>query len=153
MLVVRFQTSFEAWIPHSDQIYVVRTNGHDQGWLPYTTGGLLDALRADYPQVVGTRFGDGPAAVRQGGTITAERVTPVDPSFFKVFDLPLLAGDRDRLLQSPDEVVLSQAEARKYFGAANPIGQRLTIAIQTDVRDYRVTGDSLRPAAHHRIQV
>src|ERR1700719_4107102 len=96
MLVVRFQTSFEQWIPSSGQVYVVRTNGQDQGWLPYTTGEILNALQADYPQIVGTRVGDGPASVRQGATITAERVSPVDPSFFKVFDLPLVTGDRDK---------------------------------------------------------
>jgi putative ABC transport system permease protein len=140
MLVVRFQTSFEQWIPGSSQIYLIRTNARDQGWLPYTTGAMLDALRADYPQILGTRVSDTPASVRQGPTITAERVTPVDPTFFKVFDLPLVAGDRDRLLASPDNVVVSQAEARKYFGGANPMGRRLTISIQNKVRDYRVVG-------------
>jgi putative ABC transport system permease protein len=141
MLVVRFQTSFEAWIPHADQIYLVRS--HDRivgGWNSSTMGALLDELRGDYPQIVGTRVGGDLATVRQGATITPERLTWVDPSFFQVFDLPLIAGDRTQALQAPDGIVIAQSKARRYFGAANPIGQRLTLSLDKKVRTYRVVG-------------
>ncbi|HEX2817645.1 MAG TPA: ABC transporter permease, partial [Phenylobacterium sp.] len=141
MLVVRFQTSFEAWIPHADQIYLVRSNDRIVGgWRSDTMGALLDELRGDYPQIMGTRLGGGPATVRQGATITPEQLTWVDPSFFKVFDLPLVAGDKARLLQSPDDLVMTQSKARQYFGAANPIGQRLTLSLDKKVQTYRVVG-------------
>jgi putative ABC transport system permease protein len=141
MLVVRFQTSFEAWIPHADQIYVVRSKDWILGgWHSGTMGAFLDELRGDYPQVVGTRVGGDLATVRQGATITPEQVTWVDPSFFKVFDLPLIAGDRTQALQAPDEMVIAQSKARRYFGAANPIGQRLTLSLYKKVRTYRVVG-------------
>jgi putative ABC transport system permease protein len=141
MLVVHFETSFEAWIPHADQIYLVRS--HDRivgGWNSSTMGALLDELRGDYPQIVGTRVGGDLATVRQGATITPERLTWVDPSFFQVFDLPLIAGDRTQALQAPDELVIAQSKARRYFGAANPIGQRLTLSLDKKVRTYRVVG-------------
>ena len=147
MLVVRFQTSFERWIPDADQIYSVHTSVLNQGWSPYTMGAFLDELRQDYPQVVGARAGDIPASVRQGDTVTGERVMEADPSFFKVFDLPLIAGDRRRLLQSPDDLVVTESEARKYFGAANPIGRRLTISLDNEVRAYRVAGVIKDPPA------
>jgi putative ABC transport system permease protein len=140
-LMVRFETSFERWIPHASQIYAIRTNSLNTGWEPYTMGDLLDELRADYPQLVGTRLGTAPAVVRQGGTISAERVTKVDTTFFKVFDLPLIAGSKAALLQAPDEVVISRTEARKYFSDANPIGQRLTLEFDHEVHDYRVVGE------------
>src|SRR5947209_14382175 len=79
MLVVRFETSFEAWIPHADQIYVVRSKDFIVGgWRSSTMGAFLDELRGDYPQVVGTRVGGDLATVRQGATITSEPVTWVD---------------------------------------------------------------------------
>jgi putative ABC transport system permease protein len=141
MLVVRFQTSFEGWIPHADQIYVIRRNDPIVGgWRPATMGSLLNELRADYPQIVGTRVGGGLATVRQGATITSEQVTWVDSGFFNVFDLPLIAGDRTQVLQAPDEMVVSESKARKYFGAANPIGQRLTLILDKKVRTYRIVG-------------
>ena len=70
-----------------------------------------------------------------------------DPTFFKVFDLPLIAGDKARLLQSPDDLVITQAMARKYFGAANPMGQRLTIGMANEVLAYRVAGVLKDPPA------
>jgi putative ABC transport system permease protein len=141
MLVVRFQTSFEAWIPHADQIYLIQNKDRIVGgWHSGTMGAFLDALRGDYPQIVGTRVGGDLATVRQGATITPEHLTWVDPSFFKVFDLPLIAGDRTQALQAPDGIVIAQSKARRYFGAANPIGQRLTFSLDKKVRTYRVVG-------------
>ncbi|MGZ6049422.1 MAG: ABC transporter permease [Phenylobacterium sp.] len=141
MLVVRFQTSFEAWIPHADQIYVVQSKDFILGgWHSGTMGAFLDELRGDYPQVVGARVGGDLATVRQGATITPEQVTWVDASFFKVFDLPLIAGDRSQALQAPDDMVIAQSKARRYFGAADPIGQRLTLSLYNKVRTYRVVG-------------
>ncbi|HLZ73655.1 ABC transporter permease [Phenylobacterium sp.] len=141
MLVVHFETSFEAWIPHADQIYVVQSKDFVVGgWDSSTKGALLDELQGDYPQIVGTRANGDLATVRQGATITPEHVTWVDSSFFKVFDLPLIAGDRTLALRAPDEMVIAQSKARRYFGAANPIGQRLTLSLDKKVRTYRVVG-------------
>src|SRR5579859_1191005 len=129
-LDVRFETSFDQWIPDARSIYVVRTiwlgEYSSSGANNATMGGTLDELRGDYPQVVGTRDWVQGATIRQGDHGEAEHVDVVDPSFFKVFDLPMVAGDKARLLAAPDEVVLTEAKARQYFGAANPIGQRLT---------------------------
>ncbi|THD61347.1 ABC transporter permease [Phenylobacterium sp.] len=140
MLVVRFQTSFEAWIPHADQIYVIRSKDVLGNWYPNVFPGMLDELRGDYPQLVATHATGAEATVRRGGAVTPANVSMVDPSFFKVFDLPLAAGDKARLLQSPDDLVVTQSTARQYFGAANPIGQRLTLDLNKKLHDYRVVG-------------
>jgi putative ABC transport system permease protein len=144
MLDVRFETSFERWIPDGRQIYLVRTfttlAGVPVDVSRQTLAGALDELRGDYPDLVGTRIWDQAANVRADGRTTAERVAIVDPGFFSVFDLPLVAGDKASLLKSPDDVVLTQAMARRFFGPANPLGKPLTIALQGDVRTYRVAG-------------
>jgi putative ABC transport system permease protein len=143
-LDVRFETSFERWIPTASQIYVVRTSGLGElagiGTFNGTMGGLLDELRADYPQLIGTRiWGDG-GTVRQGDKITGEQIEKVDPTFFQVFDLPLAAGDKAALLTRPDDLILSQSKAKQYFGDANPIGRKLTVAFDGGVHDLRVVG-------------
>src|SRR5580658_4793701 len=69
-LDVRFETSFEQWIPNARSIYVVRTVWSGQysalGANSYTMGGTLDELRGDYPQLVGTRVWPQGGTVRQG---------------------------------------------------------------------------------------
>ncbi|MGC1301235.1 MAG: ABC transporter permease [Caulobacteraceae bacterium] len=149
-LDVRFETGFERWIPNADQIYAIRSAwiGKDAG--PPSTGAtmgvLLDQLRADYPQLVGARVLNSGGAIREGSHVTTESLNAVDPDFFKVFDLPLIAGDKATLLSSPRDIVLSQSKARQYFGSGNPIGRRLSVAFGGVYREYRVAGVLKEPA-------
>ena len=142
-LYVAFETSFEHWIPQAQSISVVRMTwrfpGHAVDSANYTMGGLLDELKEDNPQLVGARIWSQGASVRQGSNITSEQIDIVDSNFFQVFDLPLIAGDKRTLLNTPDQAVLTEAVAKRYFGSANPIGQRLTLSTGK-LNTYRITG-------------
>jgi putative ABC transport system permease protein len=145
-LVVRFQTSFERWIPGADRIWVVSTSSLSV-WEPYTMGAMLEELRADYPQLVGTRLRTAAGAVRQGSTVTADKVTEVDANLFQVFDLSLAAGDKAEVLRAPDEAVLTQTKTRTYFGSIDPIGHTLTLDFNGQTTTYRVVGVLKDPPA------
>jgi len=145
-LYVRFETSFETWLPGHDGIYLVETEwkGADSpfsGTYPNTMGGLLEQLKGDYPGLVGTRIKGGEAggSITRGGVTTLEDVAQVDADFFKVFDITLLRGDKATALAGPTSAIISQSVARKYFGDANPVGQDLTITIDKPA-SYRVVG-------------
>ena len=145
-LYVRFETSFESWLPRYDRTYVVQTvwnlpESPVNGAYPYTMGGLLDQLRQDFPGIVGTRIrgGEGGGTVLRGGIATGEDVAEVDPSFFEVFDLPMRQGDGAGALHGPANALISESAARKYFGDSNPIGQTMTVAMDAPV-SYRITG-------------
>ena len=142
LLDVRFETSFERWIPNARQVYVVRTIWADPtiGANNATMGGTLDELRGDYPQLIGTRIWDQQAVVRQGAEIRPAHLIIVDPSFFQVFDLPMTAGNKSTLLRSPDQILLTEAEAKRDFGSAEPLGRDLTVAFLGAPRTYRITG-------------
>jgi putative ABC transport system permease protein len=71
-LDVRFETSFEQWIPNAKQLYVVTTNIERRGAWPSTGGFVLEQLRSDYPQVVGARDNPAHGVVRQNGRATSE---------------------------------------------------------------------------------
>jgi len=60
-----------------------------------------------------------------------------DPSVFDVFTFPLLRGDPATALSRPGTVVLTESFARKFFGAADPVGGTLTFDSKND---YLVTG-------------
>ena len=145
-LYVRFETSFERWLPHHDQIYVVQTELHlpgspFNGAYPVTMPGLFEQMRQDFPGLVGTRIRGG----KQGGSIIRDNdaigadVAQVDPSFFDVFDIPMLRGDGRRALADPSGALLSRSEAQRLFGDADPIGQSITIAVDAP-QPYRIAG-------------
>jgi len=144
-LYVRFETSYEKWLPRHDQIYLVQTvfkfpGNPYNGPQPDTMGGLLDQIRQDFT-VVGTRVngGKGGGSVIRGGIATREDVAQVDPSFFNVFDLPMIRGDGRQGLSTPTGALISESLARKYFGSSDPMGQSMTIDASAPQR-YRIAG-------------
>ena len=145
-LYVRFETSFETWLPHHDQLYQVTSSLHlpdgaFNGDYPGTMAGLIEELQQEFPGVAGVRLRggkNGGTVLRDGGAV-AEDVAQVDPSFFTLFDLPMVQGDGRRALADPTSVLISRSIARKYFGTSDPIGQTLTVAMETPVA-YRVAG-------------
>ncbi len=145
-LYVRFETSFEKWLPRHDGIYLVQTDWKAVdspfvGKYPNTMGGLLEQLKEDFPSLVGTRINGGEASgtVIRDGSATTEDVARVDADFFKVFDLPMVAGDKATVLADPTSIIISRSAARRYFGEGNPIGRTMTLAFEKPGR-YSVTG-------------
>ena len=141
-LFYRFETTYERWLPHADNIYFLQ-----DAWLmsgvqtppqPYTSGGVLDDIRTDYPQTVGTRLWSNNLTVHIGAQSNLESITLVDSDFFKVFDLPVVAGDKATALAAPDDVMVTQAMADKYFHG-KALGKTVRLTDEGGTHDYRVS--------------
>jgi putative ABC transport system permease protein len=63
-----------------------------------------------------------------------------DSDIFRILPFPMVSGDPNTALAAPNQVVLTESAARKYFGDENPIGQVLRIDTNYSDEDYRVTG-------------
>jgi len=50
----------------------------------------------------------------------------VDTSFLRMFDFPLLQGDRQTVLKNPNSIVLTESAARTLFGTVDPIGKTVS---------------------------
>ncbi len=68
---------------------------------------------------------------------TEKRVLYADAPFFKMFSFNLIEGNPATVLNSPNQVVLTQTMATKYFGDENPVGKTLNFGSRGD---YIVTG-------------
>ena len=157
-LVVRFETSFDRWIPGAQDIYRVNAIHHWPGQArreqPDTQGPLLPNLLAEFPQIkAGARLFQTPAIVQRQGRPVLEQVVLADPTMFQVFDLPLAAGARSAALGDTTSLIVSQATARKYFGTERAMGRELTLVIGGVARNYRVTGvlKDLPPNTHLKL--
>ena len=157
-LDVRFETSFEKWIPDAAQIYTltsasIGTAADGRPPTPNTMGALLEELKGEYPQLVGARIWPQNGTLRQGSNVTLVGVSAVDADFFKVFDIPLAEGDRALALARPDDVVLTRKMAKLNFGDVDPIGRTLTLAYNGGVHVERVTGVMADPPASSDLQL
>ncbi|MBO9546995.1 ABC transporter permease [Caulobacter sp.] len=143
-IATRFELSYDRWIPNAERTFrvtgVMDMAGRPREAIAPIPGPVLPNLRAEFgPQIqAGVRLLNRAFAVRRGEQADYEEIIFADASFFDVFDLPLAAGDRAQALAGPGKLVLSQTAARKYFGEANAMGERLTLTLDGQPRDYVV---------------
>ena len=71
-----------------------------------------------------------------------------DPSFFSIFSFPIVQGAPDNLLEGPNEVVITEKMAAKYFGAEDPVGRQ----IQLGGSEYRVQAVMADAPANSQLQ-
>src|ERR1700704_4705789 len=132
ILFIRDELSFDKWLPGSDNLYRVDVAAAPLGkpfdhiaMVPFP----LPAFVKDHlPEVTAmTRLWPTRMTIQIGDRQFLEEVNEADANLFTVLGLPLVAGDPGQALQRPESIMLSQALARKYFGAADPVGRILVV--------------------------
>lgn len=144
LLSVRFEASFDRWIPHADEVFRLNLTWKNQGQAPafgsIVQGVAAPQLMADYPRAIVTRFMPSGVLVQLDGRTQEAGVVLVDPNFFQVFELPLLEGDRRTALASPTSLVLSKKAADRMFPGQAALGRTLNIRVDGQARSYTITG-------------
>jgi len=147
-LIVKFETSFDNFHKKKDQIYRIITATPGPNGIDYQSGVPLptaEALRLDFPQlkqVTEMMRDECHFTLNHSGLATKKfkekNTVYIEPNFFNVFDFGWLAGDKKTALAEPNTVVLTQAEADKFFGNwKNAIGKVIKLENKTDLK---VTG-------------
>ncbi|MEM6812884.1 MAG: ABC transporter permease [Bacteroidota bacterium] len=128
-IFIDVQLNMDSFHTKSDRIYqitnYVEQDGSEELWSdsPITLG---PSLLKDHSSVEAfTRVDYRNASVKSGNDVFDELTILVDPSFFEIFDFPLLSGDKKALYQK-NQVVISKNMAIKYFSDKEPIGQVLS---------------------------
>jgi len=135
ILFVRDQLSYDRWIPDTENLYRVEHTISLPGQPPQSisrTPLLVPQAMLDHiPEVTArTRLIPNSITVSIGNRQFSERVAVVDPNFFQVIRIPLIAGNPVTVLAQPESIVLSQARARKYFGNSPALGRTIAISAQ-----------------------
>ena len=145
LLYVRGEFSFDRWVPQGNSIIRVHTRYDIPGRQPFIAeqapGPAMKAMQSYFPEVeTGTRIHVRRPRIQRGDKVFFDRIYLVDPTFFEVFDLPLLEGERSTALKDTSSVILSVSMAKKYFGNNSPIGKTLTLDDDVRDREFKVTG-------------
>jgi putative ABC transport system permease protein len=133
VLFVRDELSYDKWIPNTGNVYRLELTLDIPGRLPLRAAvvpyPMPVAMRDQIPGVTGmTRLQPWTMTLKSGDRQFSQNVIVVDPGFFKLIALPLVAGSPDSVFHQPDSIVLSQSVAKAYFGDADPIGRIITAA-------------------------
>ncbi len=136
-LVIQFETSFDNFHKDKDHIYRVVTGFKTADGLTYNPGISLPAgpaMRIDFPQAKGVAsiFKNAGQVMIDNGKeerkiIQEDNFYYAEPQFFNVFNFDWLAGNAANSLRDPNDAVLTQATAEKFFGNwQNAIGKTIS---------------------------
>lgn len=156
-IIIQFQTSFDTFHAKKDRIYRVLTEYHHEDAANISYGKdvpvqLPLALRTAFPQI--EQAAPVYASENDQLLVLDENGTPVKtfkeqqgvfftaPSFFRIFDFPLLAGSYESL-KDPNNVLLTKETAERYFGDwKTAIGK--TIALEAGGHIFEHSRDRLK---------
>jgi putative ABC transport system permease protein len=144
MLYVQDELSYDRYNKNADRIARINFNANINGGKISESGIMAPVaatMKKDFPEVEdATRLIKiGAAKVNYAGKVFKDdELAIVDPSFFKIFTLPLTEGDSKTALQQPNTIVITRKTAEKYFGKEEAIGKMLGFNNNTEM--FKVTG-------------
>jgi len=144
-LWVQDELSYDRFHQKAERIYRVERKVdfrevHSQ-W-PITSGPYGPALARDYVEVENfARLDRNEISIKDHkNTFHRQNLIFTDNSVFEVFDFRLEEGDPRTALDQPRSLVLTRAQAIKYFGTDDVISRSLTVDWGEQLTDFQVTG-------------
>ncbi len=133
LLYVRAELNYDRHFTGYKHIYRVVTEGvigdnyFENALTPMPA---LDFLRENFSEVeVGVKVvrGSNKLVTCDDKKFNEDNFYYADSSFFNVFDISLVEGEKEEVLRSSESVVISSKIAKKYFGNEDPLGKKMTI--------------------------
>jgi len=144
VLYVTDELSYDRFNVNADRIYRVDEDSYINNTrfdAANVSKFLGPTLVANYPKIQQmVRFRNpGNQLVRKGGNHILEHYFVfADSTIFKVFTLPMIAGDPNTALNNPHSIVIDESAARRYFNSTDVIGR--TLEVGDDNTPLKITG-------------
>jgi len=139
-LILQFETSFDNFHVKKDKIYRVCTIFHNGDGNKQSSGiafPVANGLRIDFPQLkeVASIYSLGKGQIKIEDTsikdqkkLKEDNIFYAEPEFFNMFSFGWLSGTPATALKDPNQVVLTQSTAEKFFGNwKDAIGKSITV--------------------------
>ena len=133
MLWIRYEMSFDNFHKNAKQIFVVyELKGALSNHTYYnrvTSVPLAAYLKETFPEIANStaivvpRFTSGITVVLVGGVEFPAKVIEVDSYFTQMFDVKILEGSRDFLVQGSQKIAITRNKSLQLFGNEDPIGK------------------------------
>lgn len=144
-LFIKDELSYDKFHAKADRIYRVTRNflspdgsvNLHLGHVAPPFGPLLKNDFSDFEYVARTLQSRFTVAYQENGqelkSSYEDNTFYAEPEILKIFTIPVVSGNSDKLLIDPFTAVLSETTAKKYFGADNPIGKTLRVGNRFDI--------------------
>jgi len=139
-LFVYGEWSYDRGFANSDKIYKVGISFFNIGNFGVGPEHLLNVLPDQFDGIENVtrvrRQND--ALVETNGQSFRERIFFTDSGFFKVFHHEFIQGNADNLFTTPNQVVLTETGAMKYFGTTDVLGK--SMLVNNEKKEFFVAG-------------
>lgn len=139
-LFVYGEWSYDRGFKNADRIYKVGISFFNIGNFGAGPEILLDVLPQEFDGIeAATRVqNDRNVLMEVDGQSYRENLFYVDSSFFKVFQREFVVGRPDLTMRAPNQAVLTESFARKFFGSSDALGK--TFKVGAEKTEYSVVG-------------
>lgn len=147
LFYVRFELSFDSF-HNGERIYRAESRLYEgnvltDNWAT-TTFGHAPVMYREIPgieQYVRVTAQDREQEVTYGDRqFIEERYCYTEPSFFELFNFPIIQGEKTGQLVRPHTAVITESAAHRYFADSNPIGKILTFKTPSSEQHFEITG-------------
>ncbi|WP_394224201.1 ABC transporter permease [Alteromonas gracilis] len=133
MLFVRSESGYDAWMSESDRVVRLHTAYHTPGrpsFLTVRSAGMVMPAVRDFMAnevEVGARLFSMSTTIRKDGEGFEDNVLVGEEYFFELFDLPLAHGSIESSFAKPNDLLVTEETAIRYFGRTDVVGETLTL--------------------------
>ncbi|GAB3316567.1 ABC transporter permease [Larkinella ripae] len=134
--IVRFEYSFDTYHATTDRLYRIISNDKYGEKSTYVPQGVIKALNERIPGVenAASVYGTESSGLRVGQMLfDVKNVFFSPPQFLEMIDVAWVAGSARTSLSRPDQVVIDEPTARRFFGGGAAMGKTLRLNNQIDL--------------------
>lgn len=141
LLWVQYQLSYDRHYKNADCLYRVLERHYADEKLhqmALTAYPLAAALKEDYPEIIrSSRYNNFWKAFIKGDDFVEGTLATVDSDFLEMFDITFIEGNKINALKEPDNIVITEDMANRYFGNEDPLGKKMKLDLN---KVFTVTG-------------
>ena len=133
VLYVVDELSYDKYNVNADRIYRIDADiyfNNTSAIFAVAPNPLAPALKRNFPEIAEmTRinYQGGILVKKDNRNVQDEHAAFADSTFFKVFTIPMIAGNAANALKDPGSIVIDETTAKKYFNTTNVIGKTLVV--------------------------
>jgi putative ABC transport system permease protein len=140
---VRYELSWDQYHEGHDRIFRMLWETPSMNQVVTNMPGPLGpTLMEEYPEIVNyvRMRSPGVWVKKLDGSQILERLCVADPSILDVFSFHFSRGSKESVFQKPYSVVVTESAAKRWFGAAEPVGRTISVESRDLAGDYLITG-------------
>ncbi len=148
VLYVKYELSYDSFFPDADRIYKMVLERKYPNHITYYASiphSYATVTLKDFPEVENSMimFNSGDNVIvkykvndNETKTFEEDYFMFADSAFFSFFDVKLLKGDKQTAMTLPNQVIVSETTAKRFFGETDPMNK----IISADFGELKVTG-------------